>query len=339
MPDASVIVTCFNLERYIAPAIHSALDQDFAGEVEIIVVDDCSTDRSAEIIQAFEGVHYLRTERNCGVLLATLAGIEAARSDLVVFLDGDDLWEPGKLAAVVERFRQNPRIGFVTHDLWYADPSGERLDRPTRPQAEMGGVATGQVSEKLRSAILELGDYVWLGSAYAVRKSVGEVEAFAEWVRALPDPTNTYQDWPLAYWVASLPDVELDYIAEKLFRYRLHQLNYSGDSSTSDRMLRNLKRTRNTTQAMLEIARMRGLPTRITDIVEQRIRFWDYLIDLYAGRRGRAALGLLRNASQLVRRGLLLKELARYLAIQVIGARRFARLAARRKRFRDLPVT
>jgi glycosyltransferase involved in cell wall biosynthesis len=339
MPDASVVVTCFNLERYIAPAIQSVLDQDFAGEVEIIVVDDCSTDRSAEIIQGFDGVRYLRTERNCGVLLATLGGTEAAAADVVLFLDGDDLWERGKLGAVVRRFRQNPRIGFVTHDLSYADQNGERLDRPTRPEAEMAGVAPAEVSDKLRSGILELGDFIWLGSAYAVRKSVGKVEGFAEFARALPDPANTYQDWPLAYWVASLSGVELDYIAEKLFRYRLHDLNYSGDASTPDRAIRNFTRTLNTNRAMLAIAEMRNLPADVVRRVGERIALNEYLIDLNGDHRARAAVGLLRNSSQLARRGLLLKELVRFVAIQLMGARRFARIAARRKRFRDVPVT
>src|SRR4051812_20803492 len=96
--DASVIVTCFNLERYIRAAIESVLGQSFAGNLEIIVVDDCSTDRSAEIVRSYEGIRYLKTERNGGVLLAILAGLEAASADILFFLDGDDLWHPAKVA-------------------------------------------------------------------------------------------------------------------------------------------------------------------------------------------------------------------------------------------------
>ena len=339
MADASVIVTCFNLERYIGAAIASVRAQDYPGEVEIIVVDDCSTDRSADVIRSVPAVRYLRTERNGGVLLAVLAGLEAASADLIFFLDGDDLWEPGKLSAVMPRFAANPRLGFVTHDLAYAGPDGEPLDRPSRPPAAFAGLDPQAYGEKVRAGILEIDDYVWLGSAFAIRRSAVELDRFIAFARALPDPANTYQDWPLAYWVAAQGQVELDYVPEKLFRYRLHQLNYSGDASTPERAVRNLTRTLNTNRAILDIAKMRRLPDRIVRIVEQRIGFCEYRIDLDRGRRARSVRGFLRNAGELRRRGVLKKELLRFLAVQALGPTRFARLAGRRKLLRNLPVT
>ena len=339
MADASVIVTCFNLERYIAAAIASVRAQDYPGEVEIIAVDDCSTDRSADVIRSFPGVRYLRTTRNGGVLLAMLAGLEAAGADLIFFLDGDDLWEPGKLSAVIPRFAGDPRLGFVTHDLIYAGPDGEPLDRPSRPAAAFAGLAPAEYGEKVRTGILEIDDYVWLGSAFAIRRAAVELDRFIAFARALPDPANTYQDWPLAFWVAAQDGVALDYVPQKLFRYRLHQLNYSGDASTPERAVRNLTRTLNTNRAILDIARMRGLPERIVHIVEQRIGFCEYRIDLDCGRRARSVSGFVRNAGELKRRRVLGKELLRFLAVQALGPERFARIAGRRKLLRNLPVT
>jgi glycosyltransferase involved in cell wall biosynthesis len=337
--DASVVVTCYNLERYIGAAIESVLAQDFAGEVEVIVADDCSTDGSANVIRACPDVRYLRTPRNGGVLLAMLAGLEATTSDLVFFLDGDDLWEPGKLSAVLPRFAANTRVGFVTHDLHYAGPDGEPLDRPTRPEAAMTRVAPQQFGERVREGILEIDDFVWLGSAFAIRKSVIEHKDFENFARALPDPANTYQDWTLAYWIAAQSEVELDHVPQKLFRYRLHELNYSGDARTPERAIRNLTRTLNTNRAILEIARMRRLPARIIRIVEDRIAFGEYRIDLDSGRRGRAAARFLRTVPELRRRGVLFKELLRFAAVQVVGPGRFARFAAKRTILRDLPVS
>ena len=339
MADASVVITCFNLERYIGAAIGSVRGQEYSGEVEIIVVDDCSTDRSADVIRSFPGVHYLRTDRNGGVLLAMLAGLEAASADLVFFLDGDDLWEPAKLSAVIPRFAANPRLGFVTHDLVYAGPDGEPLDRPSRPAAVFAGLAPAEYGEKVRAGILEIDDYVWLGSAFAIRRSAVEIDRFIAFARALPDPANTYQDWPLAYWIAAQEGVELDHVPAKLFRYRLHQLNYSGDASTPERAVRNLTRTLNTNRAILDIARMRQLPDRIIRIVEQRVGFCEYRIDLDRGRRARSVRGFVRNAAELRRRGVLKKELLRFLAVQALGPERFARIAGRRKLLRNLPVT
>jgi glycosyltransferase involved in cell wall biosynthesis len=339
MPDASVVVTCYNLERYIGAAIESVLAQDHGGEVEVIVVDDCSTDASAAVIRSYDGVRYLKTERNGGVLLAMLTGLEATSSDLVFFLDGDDLWEPGKLSAVLPRFAANPRVGFVTHDLHYAGPDGELLDRATRPAAAMTSVVSQAHGEKVREGILEIDDYVWLGSAFAIRKSVIDLDKFIAFARALPDPANTYQDWTLAYWIAAQSDVALDYVPQKLFRYRLHELNYSGDARTPERAIRNLTRTLNTNRAIRRIVEIRGLPPRIRRVVDERIAFCEYRIDLEQGQRGKAVVGFLRNAPELRRRGVLFKEALRFLAVQALGPERFARLAARRTVLRDLPVT
>jgi glycosyltransferase involved in cell wall biosynthesis len=322
----SVVVTCFNLEPYIGDAITSVLQQEFAGEVEINVVDDCSTDGSAEIIKRFPRVRYLRQPSNGGVLLATIAGLEAASHDVVAFLDGDDLWEPGKLNAVAAALAADPRAPLVTHDLRYADASGAAIARTTRPEQVLTRADPAKREQLVRDGILRHGDYVWLGSALAIRRSLAECAGFIEFARALPDPANTYQDWPLAFWIASLPGVSLAYVPEKLFRYRLHQANYSGDSATVAKALRNLNRTRNTCDAMHRIAVMRGLPPEIIRSTERQRAFAAALVDLYSGRRGAAARGWLRSLPLLIERGMLVKETARFAAIQLLGAERFSAL-------------
>ena len=64
-------------------------------------------------------------------------------------------------------------------------------------------------------------DYVWLGSAYAVHRTLGNLKGFLHVRKRLPDSFNTYQDWPLAFWVACQPGVTWGYVPHKLFRYRL----------------------------------------------------------------------------------------------------------------------
>jgi glycosyltransferase involved in cell wall biosynthesis len=322
--SVSVVVTCFNLAPYIGDAIASVLEQEFAGEVEIIVVDDCSTDGSAEIVKRFPRVRYLRQQSNGGVLLATVAGLEAATHDIVAFLDGDDVWEPGKIDAVAGAFAAAPEAALVTHDLRYADADGRAIARITRPEQVLTRAGPAHREQLVRDGILRHGDFVWLGSALAVRRSLAECAEFIAFARALPDPANTYQDWPLAFWIASLPGVSLAYVPQKLFRYRLHDANYSGDAATAAKALRNLNRTRNTCDAIYRIAVLRDLPAEIVRSTERQRDFAAALVDLYSGRRGRAAHAWLRSLPLLFERGMVLKESARFAAIQLLGAERFS---------------
>lgn len=324
--NVSVIVTCFNLERFIGEAIASVLDQDFPDPVEIVVVDDCSTDASPGIIQAVPAVRYVRTERNCGVLLATVKGLEEATGELIFFLDGDDLWEKDKLSLCVAAFEQDADCALVTHDLAYADAEGRVLDRATRPGQVLGPLDDDARSEAIIRGLQRQEDYIWLGSAWAVRRTLGRVDEFVAWARNLPDPENTYQDWPLAMWVASLPAVRAAYVPGKLFRYRLHQANYSGDARSAGRAIRNFIRARNTLSAMRQLAIERGLPEAIPVMLEQRACAYDYLACLYRGERLRALSMFPEAWADFRVRGQAGKEVVRLGAILLIGPDRFARL-------------
>jgi glycosyltransferase involved in cell wall biosynthesis len=320
-------VTCYNLERYIGAAILSALEQDYGGPIEIIVVDDCSTDGSAEIIRSFPETRYLRTERNGGVLLATLQGMAASTGELIFFLDGDDLWEPDKLSACLAAFKRDPRCAIVTHDLEFADGDGVALDRPSRPQAALGPLDDDTRSDKILRGLVRQDDYIWLGSAWGVRRSLARLDEFRAWASGLPDPANTYQDWPLAMWVASLPDVRAAYVPRKLFRYRLHQANYSGDATNAAKAARNFTRTRNTLAAMHALAAERALRPAVIAVLRRRMQACAYLACLYRGNR-LEALSLFPAAVAEFRRSRSLgKELVRLGGVQLLGPGLFARLS------------
>src|SRR4051812_4161660 len=112
----TVIITCYNLEKYIEPAILSVLAQTRTAD-EIIVVDDCSSDRSAEIIKKYsDKLRYIKMPENSGVLQATLAGIEKSSGEVISFLDGDDIWMPEKLAEVMKAFEEDTSIMLVSHN-------------------------------------------------------------------------------------------------------------------------------------------------------------------------------------------------------------------------------
>jgi glycosyltransferase involved in cell wall biosynthesis len=111
-PLVSVIIPVFNGERYLAAAIESVLAQDYA-PWELIVVDDGSTDSSADIARRCPDARFL-SQPNQGNGAAKNTGLAVARGELLAFLDQDDQWLPGKLSVQVAALFQNPALGYVT---------------------------------------------------------------------------------------------------------------------------------------------------------------------------------------------------------------------------------
>lgn len=102
---------CYNGEAFLAIAVESVLGQTFKG-FELIVVNDGSTDRSAEILAGYgDRIHVLRQAKR-GVSAARNAGIAAARGDFIGFLDADDWWEPDFLESMVAAMA-DPRIAIA----------------------------------------------------------------------------------------------------------------------------------------------------------------------------------------------------------------------------------
>ncbi len=117
-PFLSVLIDTYNHERFIERAIVSALEQSLpAGEREIVVVDDGSSDRTAEIARRFEPQIRLLCKSNGGQASAFNAGIPECRGQIIAFLDGDDWWAPGKLRRVTETLAGDATVGLVGHGI------------------------------------------------------------------------------------------------------------------------------------------------------------------------------------------------------------------------------
>ncbi|WP_214019921.1 glycosyltransferase family 2 protein [Methanoculleus sp.] len=111
LPGISVVIPLYNKGPYIARALNSVLAQTVR-DFEVIVVDDGSTDDGAETVRGFEDprIRLIRQE-NRGVSAARNEGIEAARAELVAFLDADDEWMPRHLEALLRLQDKFPRAG------------------------------------------------------------------------------------------------------------------------------------------------------------------------------------------------------------------------------------
>jgi glycosyltransferase involved in cell wall biosynthesis len=128
----SVLIDTYNHEQLITAAIRSVLNQDFpAPEREIIIVDDGSTDRTAEIARQFEPQIRLITKKNGGQASAFNVGIPECRGDVIVFLDGDDWWAQGKLRGMADAFKADPSLGMIGHA--FIESFDEQLQKPIAP--------------------------------------------------------------------------------------------------------------------------------------------------------------------------------------------------------------
>jgi glycosyltransferase involved in cell wall biosynthesis len=120
-PLVTAVIPVYNGERFIADAVHSVLTQTEA-DVEVVVVDDGSTDGTAEVVRAISDGRVRYTHQaNAGVSGARNRGIDEATGDHVAFLDADDVWLPDKVAAEIHALRQRPRAGLVVSGYMIVD--------------------------------------------------------------------------------------------------------------------------------------------------------------------------------------------------------------------------
>lgn len=124
-PLVSVIIPAYNAEAYVLDAIRSVQAQDYT-PLEIVVVDDGSRDRTVELVRAAVPEVRIVSQPNAGVAAARNTGLREARGDFICFLDADDGWFPGKLAAQVDHLLRHPETGLVSHRwlVWKPDADG-----------------------------------------------------------------------------------------------------------------------------------------------------------------------------------------------------------------------
>lgn len=136
-PFITALIDTYNQENYIESAITSVLEQDFpASEMEIIVVDDGSTDRTPEIARKFAPRVRLLRKKNGGQASAFNAAIPEARAEIISFLDGDDWFAPGKLSAVMNAFQEHPEAAAIGHGH-YLVQSATNEARPRVPPSSV----------------------------------------------------------------------------------------------------------------------------------------------------------------------------------------------------------
>ena len=176
MPRASIVVPAYDTLATLPETVASLLAQEF-DDFEVIVVDDGSPDAVADWVleQRDPRLHLVR-QANRGLAGARNGGIAAARGEYVGFCDGDDLWEPGKLARHVAHLDARPEVGLSYAGSSLIDAAGRPMGLAQRPK-------TGRVSA--RDVLLR--NPVGNGSAPVIRRACLDDIAFR--------PGGETRDW------------------------------------------------------------------------------------------------------------------------------------------------
>lgn len=214
VPTISVVIPCYNAERYIVATIESVLAQGHPG-LEIIVVDDGSSDRSVELVRATFPQVRIEQQANQGVAAARNNGIRLAGGAWIAFVDADDIWLPGKLAAQLEQLAANPdcRMSYCAWQVWPSDAPRPTPAYLAQLATEAGDRARWEGASGWVYPDLLLDCVVWTSTVLAQRSLFDEIGGF--------DPSlRLGEDYDL--WLRASRVTPILRIARPYALYRIH---------------------------------------------------------------------------------------------------------------------
>ena len=138
LPLVSILISNYNCDRYLASAIDSALNQTYLN-IEIIVVDDGSSDKSRQIIENYTDNIIAIFKENGGQASAINAGFAASQGEIICLLDADDLWLPSKVDEVVAAFKAHPQAAVAYHKVQNINSTDLPIGKPWPPYKPIMG--------------------------------------------------------------------------------------------------------------------------------------------------------------------------------------------------------
>lgn len=214
LPSVSVIIPSYNAGRWIKSTIDSALAQTYSN-IEIIVVDDGSTDESVSIISENFPEVKLITQTNQGVAAARNKGIENSSGEWIAFLDADDIWLPNKIRDQFELLATDPEAK-MAYSAWHVWPSQTPSPDPEllcdlqniRENTDEFRGPSGWIYPELLEDC-----YVWTSTVLAKRTLFGQIGNF--------DATlKIGEDYDL--WLRASQSTKILRVAKPLALYRIH---------------------------------------------------------------------------------------------------------------------
>lgn len=229
-PLVSVIIPAYNAEKYIAETLESVYAQTYR-PIEVIVVDDGSTDRTAEVVNSFRGrkadkidLIYI-PQRNSGPSRARNKGIKASKGKYIAFLDSDDLWPEEKLSGQVGLMESHPDAGLIFGDVQRFSKDGQaRFSMFSKKGlgAEFFGAPfyVDRPFEKLLKC-----NYIPTGTVMVRRECHDTAGFFDEGFRLVED---------MELWFRMARSFKIGYSSDIWEFKRDHETNLSGDNEAMD---------------------------------------------------------------------------------------------------------
>lgn len=208
----SVVLSVYNGEKFLRDALESVFSQTYE-PLEVIVVDDGSTDKTAEIAVSFESVQYLH-QLNQGTAAARNAGLARATGEFLALLDADDIWTVDKLQIQVEYLKEHSDVDLIfAYERFFSDPG---VERPSW----------------IREDLWNKTHPAYIPSALLARRCIFErVGGF----------NLSYKSSPETEWLFRAKDmgISMAVIPKVLLLRRIHQENvsYAAQSMMKDRMM------------------------------------------------------------------------------------------------------
>jgi glycosyltransferase involved in cell wall biosynthesis len=218
MPLISFVVPCFNYGRYLESCLDSILRQEGAWDLEVLVINDASTDDSALVLGrcADPRIRIITHATNEGHVRTITEGFHAARGQFVSRIDADDRLRPGYLRRVMPIFEQYPEVGLVYGDAALIDHAGHVTAETTDVQHH------GTDFKGNEFVALLANNFICVPTTIARREA---------WLQALPIPEGLVinEDWYLTTRIARRHDFY--YLHALLADYRVHDANMHSQAS------------------------------------------------------------------------------------------------------------
>jgi glycosyltransferase involved in cell wall biosynthesis len=215
-PLVSAILPVFNRAGSVARAIESVLGQSYR-PLELIVVDDGSTDGTAEVLERYRGRATILSQHNLGAYAARNLALRHAKGALVAFIDSDDAWLPDKLERQVPLMR--PGVGLVYGDVSIVTAPRDDAPRTGRTSFSWARPKRGRVLEGLAA-----GNFVPTCTALVRKAALDAIGGFPEESRIAAD---------YVAWFRIARSHEFDFVPDPVALYTLHEAGISYDLGRS----------------------------------------------------------------------------------------------------------
>lgn len=210
----SVIVTSYNYANFIEQTINSILAQTYT-DFELIIVDDCSSDNSVEIIKKFKDdrIKFVENEQNLGLAISVAKALKIATGEWIAFCESDDFWGKDCLEKRIQIAEKYPNLGVIFNDV---KPFSATNKTPEKIQQNSENLKKIKFPTNVLDKIVFYNIVQTFSAAMISRAEIAK--------HNLTPPDDRFLDWWLFIQLAS--DTDFYYMSEKLTHWRLHENSY-----------------------------------------------------------------------------------------------------------------